>query len=164
MKIALVTRESKVTKEATHITANNFMKELLQYGAVEVIPDKNVGGYITRLKAQQHTFDIIHNFSASPLFALKTILAKRYQKNAKTVHTLKSYSRSALGSLYFSRILNLVDAVTVPTQVMAEKLMDYGVKKERIHVIRSHIDTTKFIPLNKKHLKKKYGYTDQKIV
>ena len=102
MKIALVTRESKVTKEATHITANNFMKELLQYGAVEVIPDKNVGGYITRLKAQQHTFNIIHNFSASPLFALKTVLAKRHQKNAKTVHTLKSYSRSPLGSLYFS--------------------------------------------------------------
>ena len=80
------------------------------------------------------------------------------KKKAKTIHTLKSYSRSVLGSLYFSRILNLIDAVTVPTQVMAEKLRNHGVKKEKIQVIHSHIDTTKFIPLNKENLKAKHGY------
>ncbi|MDP3698732.1 MAG: glycosyltransferase [Nanoarchaeota archaeon] len=164
MKIALITRESKVTKEATHITAGNFTKELSRYGEITVISDKKVSAFLSKIKAQQHTFDIIHNFSASPLFALKTILAKRYQKNAKTVHTLKSYSRSAGGSLYFSRILNLVDAITVPTQVMAEKLLKQGVKKEKIHIIRSHIDTTKFIPLDKQELKEKYGYPKQKVV
>ncbi len=164
MKIALITRESKVTKEATHITANNFSKELSQYGEITVISDKKVSGFLSKIKAQPHTFDVIHNFSASPLFAFKTILAKRYQKNAKTIHTLKSYSRSAGGSLYFSRILNFVDVVTVPTQVMAEKLLSHGVKKEKIKVIRSHLDTEKFVPLDKKNLKKKYGYSDKKIV
>ncbi len=164
MKIALITRKSEVTKEATHITANSFAKELSQYGEITVISDKNVSEFLSKIKAQQHTFNIIHNFSASPLFALKTVLAKRYHKNAKTIHTLKSYSRSVLGSLYFSRILNLVDAVTVPTQVMAEKLKDHGVKKEKIHVIRSHIDTTKFVPLNKEDLKAKYDFFGKKII
>lgn len=164
MKISLITRASKVTKEATHITVNNFTKELSQYGEITVISDKKVSGFLSKIKAQPHTVDIIHNFSASPLFAFKTILAKRYQKNAKTVHTIKSYSRSVLGSLYFSRILNFVDAVTVPTQVMAEKLLKCGVKKEKVQVIRSHIDTTKFVPLDKKNLKTKYGYSDKKIV
>ena len=164
MKIALITRESKVTKEATHITAHNFIKELSQYAESTVISDKKISTFLSKIKVQQHSFNIIHNFSASPLFALKTILAKRYQKNAKTIHTLKSYSRSPWGSLYFSRILNHLDAVTVPTKVMAEQLVKRGVKKGKIHIIHSHIDTTKFVPLDKKELKKKYGYSKQKVV
>src|SRR3989344_569683 len=164
MRIALITRKSNVTKEATHITANSFAEELSKFAEVTIISTKKIGKQLSKIKSQPKEFEIIHNFSASPLFAFKTILAKKHHKNAKTIHTLKSYSRSVLGSLYFCRILNLVDAVTVPTQVMAEKLRNHGVKKEKIQVIHSHIDTTKFIPLNKENLKKKYGYTDQKIV
>ncbi|MEK6940140.1 MAG: glycosyltransferase family 4 protein [Nanoarchaeota archaeon] len=164
MKIALITRDSKVTKEATYITSRNFADRLSEYGEVTIIPDKELRSYVSKIKAVRNNFTIVHNFSASPLFALKTILAKRYHKNAKTVHTLKSYSRSILGSLYFSRLLNFVDMVTVPTQVMAEKLLRCGVKKEKMKVIRSHIDTEKFVPLDKEKLKVKYGYAGKKVV
>jgi len=158
MRIALITRKSNVTKEATHITANSFAAELSKSNEVIIISSKKVREQLLKLKSASTEFEVIHNFSASPLFAFKNILAKKHHKNAKTVHTLKSYSRSVLGSLYFSRILNLIDAVTVPTQVMAEKLRNHGVKKEKIQVIHSHIDTTKFIPLNKENLKAKHGY------
>ncbi len=164
MKIALITRKSNVTKESAHITANSFVAELSKFCEVTIISSKKVRELLLKIKSQSTEFDIIHNFSASPLFVFKTILAQKHHKNAKTVHTLKSYSRSVLGSLYLSRILNFVDVVTVHTHIMAEKLKNCGVKKEKIQVIRSHIDTTKFIPLNKENLKRKYGYTDQKIV
>ena len=130
MKIALITRESKVTKEATHITAHNFIKELSQYAESTVISDKKISTFLSKIKVQQHSFNIIHNFSASPLFALKTILAKRYQKNAKTIHTLKSYSRSPWGSLYFSRILNHLDAKSLhQTEIDLQQLMVYFLVK-----------------------------------
>ena len=164
MNIALLTRKTSVTKEATHITANSFAQELAKSAAVTLISGKTTKEHLKKIKSQDKKFNIIHNFSASPLFAIKTFLAKRTQKQAKTVHTLKSYSRSKLGSLKFARILNLVDAVTVPTQVMANNLIANGVKKRKVHVIHSHINTTKFIPLDKARLKSKYGYVNQKIV
>jgi glycosyltransferase involved in cell wall biosynthesis len=50
----------------------------------------------------------------------------------------------------------------VQTEEGAKKLIKKGCKRSKIKVVRSHIDTKKFRPLNKTSLKKKYGY--KKIV
>jgi glycosyltransferase involved in cell wall biosynthesis len=107
--------------------------------------------------------DIIHSFSSAPALVARSLLARRYHKQAKVVHTLKSYSRAQGGNRFF-RLLNRADVITVPTQVFKEKLVQRGCKEEKIKVIRSNIDTKKFIPRNREMLKQKYGYVGKKIV
>ncbi len=164
MRLALLTRKSNVTKEATHITINSLAKELSNNVEIECIPGKGVFDHLKKFKDKNQEFSIIHSFSAAPLLGVKSFLCKRYSPKAKTIHTLKSYSREPFGTLYLSGILNIVNAITVPTFVMARKLKKYGVKKSKIHVIHSHIDTKKFIPLNKTSIKSKYKLENKKIV
>lgn len=105
-------------------------------------------------------FDVIHSFSATPLFVLSNFISKLFSPKAKTIHTLKSYSRSRSNSWFFC--LNLVDKVTVPTKYFANKLNQ--VKKNKVRVVYSPIDLNKFYPQNKEQLKEKYGYTGKKII
>jgi len=105
-------------------------------------------------------FDIIHSFSSAPVFALRGIISKFFARKTKIVHTLKSYSRSKFGNSFYS-ILNLTDAITIPTKVFGTKIK--RVNNNKIHVILSHINTDKFAPKDKLSIKKKYGY-DKKIV
>ena len=114
-------------------------------------------------KSMKLKFDIIHSFSAAPLLVLRSFLSKIFARKAVVVHTMKSYSRNKLGRSFY-RILNLVDVVTVPTKVFADRLIKKGVKRRKIHIIRSHINIDKFVPLNKKSFKKKYGYGNKKII
>ena len=76
---------------------------------------------------------------------------------------MKSYSRNKWGSS-FHFILNLADIITVPTKVFAQKLKKAGVKKNKIKIINSNINTNKFKPLNKEELKIKYGHKNKKII
>lgn len=109
-------------------------------------------------------FDIIHNFSNAPIVALRGILARRYSKKARIIQTIKAKSGRLLGSKIFSFILNFADKVTTTTNMMKEELAIYGCDRRKIAVIRSHINTEKFSPLNKKSLKKKYGYKNRKVI
>jgi glycosyltransferase involved in cell wall biosynthesis len=206
MKIALlVSGIIHHRKESLAITTINFAKELqLQGHKVKIITRKKkstpeyeeVGGVkIHRMKAfgksflynklfcfplgvKKHgPFDIIHNFSSSPLLVLKALLSKWfYCRKAIVIHSLKSYPvikdmrdknlrryvYSKLGNFTF-KLLNFANMVTVSTKVYADKLLNKGVKKNKIKRINSHIDLEKFKPLNKKEIKKRYAY-DQKIV
>ena len=83
--------------------------------------------------------DVIHSFSASPILVLRSLLAKKlYAKNARVIHTLKSYPikeniTAKSGSFFLSRLgdsfyrlLNHADFVTVPTETYAQKLVQKG--------------------------------------
>lgn len=107
-------------------------------------------------------FDVIHGFSAAPVLALRTFLARKlYARNTTTIHTLKSYPKGFEG---FAWLLNLVDFVTVPTEIMKKKIAARWVHEEKIHVVRSFIDLDRFRAKNKTTLKKKYGFKNKKIV
>src|SRR3989344_4695333 len=146
MNIALLKRRAEIEKESAVITINAFAEELKKRHNVFIVSGRTRKEYKTEFKKIKEPIDIIHGFSAAPLVALNLIAAKRTQPHAKTIFTLKSYSRHPLGSLWFTPILNAVNAVTVPTNVFAEKLKHHGLKNKKIHVIRSSIDTEYFIP------------------
>ncbi len=114
-------------------------------------------------KSMKLKFDIIHSFSAAGFLVLRGVFSKLFARKAIVVHSMKSYSRSKWGRAFY-RLLNLADAVTVPTEVFADKLVKGGVKRKKIHVIRSHIDVKKFAPADKGKLKKKYGYSGKKVI
>lgn len=97
-------------------------------------------------KKQGIKFDIIHNFSSAPIISLRGILAKKFSKRAKLVHTIKSLSKYKLGSLKFSKILNNCDAITVQNNILKKSLIKNGCKK-KIDIINSHIDLKKFSPI-----------------
>lgn len=157
-------------KEATEITINSFAKELQKQGhTVHIIPEKSILKTIQKarkLKKEKNiSFDVIHGFSAAPLLAAKVIFTKLLvSRKARTVQTIKSYSKHFLGSLYFSPLLNLIGHVTVSTDEFKKKLVQCGCRNRKIQLIRSHIDTKKFVPLNQRELKQKYGYSDKKII
>jgi glycosyltransferase involved in cell wall biosynthesis len=111
----------------------------------------------------KESFNIIHNFSAAPILSLRVILSKIFNRKAKTIHTLKSYSREGLGK-YFFKLLNLVDAITVPTKIYSDFLITKGVKKEKVKIINSHINTKKFFPKDRSMIKNLYGYSNRKVI
>ena len=118
---------------------------------------------VKRMRSKFGEFDVVHSFSAAPVLVLRSVFSKIFNRKAKTVHTLKSYSRKKIGGGFY-KFLNYVDAVTVPTKVFAEKLVKKGVSADKIKVIRSHIDIEKFKPMDKDKLKEKYGFSGKKIV
>ena len=129
--------------------------------------------------------DIIHGFSATPLFVIPLFLSKwhtycaldiphapripntshltciphvSHTSPAKIFFSLKSYSRSKLGRRG-SSLLWLADVVTVPTLAHAQT---WKMKKYRL--MYSPLDREKFLPLDKKALKKKYGWENKKVI
>lgn len=110
-----------------------------------------------------YEFEVVHSFSANPLLALRGIMAKIISRKAIVMHTLKSYSREKIGSSFY-RILNFVDLITVPTTIFAEHLIKKGVDTKKIRIVRSHINTQKFFPKDRKQLKERYGLINKKVV
>ncbi len=194
MNIALLTLGfSRERKEATGITTISYAKELKKLGHNPIVISSKEGfreerlkeyekidgikiyrpykgrvlGYLRAIRYVQNKekirFDIIHNFSNAPVLAIRAVLSKLYAKDAKIVQTIKARSGKLFGSLIFSVLLNLVDAITVPTEVLKRDIKKFGCFK-RISIVRSHIDSSKFRPLNKKKLKRKYGYYNKKII
>jgi len=158
------------SKESAEITITGYVQELEKRGhTISFIPEKGILKTVQkarRIKKEKNIdFDVIHGFSAAPLLAAKVILAKFIvSKKAKTVQTLKSYSKHFFGSLYFSFFLNFPDKITVSTQEFKQKLVRHGCRSKKIDITRSHIDLTRFIPLNKEELKEKYGFDGKKII
>jgi len=107
---------------------------------------------IRKLEKKGVRFDIIHNFSSSPIVSLRGILAKKISKRAKLIHSLKSTPKNNKWNK-FTKVLNFNDITTVQLNYIKEKLVSKGVKK--IKVIHSHIDTKYFKPLGKKSKKQK---------
>ena len=105
--------------------------------------------------------DIIHGFSATPLFVIPLFLSKWHTycaPPAKIFLSLKSYSRSKFGR-QGSSLLWLADVVTVPTLAHAQT---WKIKKYQL--MYSSLDREKFLPLNKNALKKKYGWENKKVI
>lgn len=152
-------------KEANEITITRLAKELEPQHHVTIIAESGIRKTIQKIRQVNFKPDVIHGFSAAPLMVLKVFVVKiLLNRHARTIQTLKSYSKKLLGSLLFSPLLNVVDAVTVSTKEYQQNLIRHGCKGKKIQVIRSYVDTKKFIPLNKIALKKKYGFTGKKII
>ncbi len=113
---------------------------------------------IKNLEKGGEKFDVVHTFSAARFFAFQPLLTKLFMKNKdiKTVHTIKSYSKFKIGNR-MTRILNLADKVTVPTETFGKELIKYGCKKKKLKIIKSPIDLKKFFPKKKSESKKKVG-------
>lgn len=191
MNIALISISSlRNPKEATRLTILGLAEELMRQGhsatviceAAEGYPASekigNVGLYRFRTpflsklffpfkgikELQEKTgkyFDILHCFSATPLFVLSGWWAKRQARGAKLMYTLKSISKKRWAN-HFYALLNIADAITVPTSHFAAKLL--LVNKEKIKKIASPINISFFRPLEKQKLRKKYGFSDHKII
>ncbi|MDP3734288.1 MAG: glycosyltransferase family 4 protein [Nanoarchaeota archaeon] len=175
-------------KESAHITTMELAKAIIAAGHTVVIITSRIEGmpvkdekegvliyrshfpFLSKLLSHPFglrtvqkelgiTFDIIHSFSATPLFVLSGWLAKLFSPQAKVIHTLKSYSKRK-GNLY--PLLNLADAITVPTAIFADKLT--LVRRQKIKIIHSPLRSDKFLPQDKVRLKKKLGFKGKKII
>ncbi len=118
---------------------------------------------VKEIKKKGFNAEVVHGFSASTLMALNTILAHFWFPKSKVFHTIKSESKATIDK-YFSFVLNFLDVVTVSTAKQVKRLRGRGVRKDKIKVIKSHIDTKKFVAKDKETLKKSYGYEGRKIV
>ncbi len=109
---------------------------------------------------REKKIEIVHSFSATPLFVISSWIGK-LGSSTKIVHTLKSYSRTTWGNWGYP-FLNLAQKVTLPTLEFKKRL--HLMQKNKICIIPSPIDTTKFHPYSKSELRKKYGYGSENII
>jgi glycosyltransferase involved in cell wall biosynthesis len=106
-------------------------------------------------------FNIVHAFSATPLFALSNYFTRLFHPKIKIINTLKSSSRHSFGDYgYF--LLKSADKITIPTSSFLDKINSS--LHSRIEIIPSPVNLTKFYPQNKNNLKKKYGYQNTTII
>ena len=115
------------------------------------------------IENSQKKFDVIHNFSSSPLLAIRAILAKIYSKDAKLIQTIRSRTGYPFTYL-FTGLLNSFTLVTVPNLDLKKHLNRFGLKNNKIRIIPSYFDAKKFKPRNKPALKRKHGLTDKKVI
>lgn len=181
MNLALLSISTlKNHRESARITLLLLAKELVRQGhqvtifarkvtglpAYEVIEGiavyRVLGIYlplaVRKFQREKQTFDIIHSFSATPLFAFSSLFSKVDTKT-KLIHTLKSYSKHPGGNLDFP--LRFMDYITVPTFIFARKLK---IHPEKLKVIHSPLDVAKFQPKNKIKMKIRYNYSHRKIL
>lgn len=117
---------------------------------------------VRKFQRKGKAFEVIHSFSATPLFAFSGFFSK-IKNETKVIHTLKSYSKKKRWNIY--EILRIADQITVPTKIYAEKLRELSkLSLSRITIINSPIDTIKFQPRDKSFLKEKYGYANKKVI
>lgn len=114
-------------------------------------------------------FDVIHSFGAAPPFVLMSWLSRIFNRKARIIHSVKSYSahtmyRFSPGSHFFSKLLNLADTIIVPSKIMAENTARHGCKRSKIKIIHSSYDSKKFYPKNKDELREKYKTTGKRII
>lgn len=175
-------------KESARITTLNLAKSLSQKGhqvfiitekvpnlpdqeAIEGIPVfryyKSPGKILSYplavrkiQKEKKIMFDILHGFSATPLFLPAMIISKIFAPKAKTIYTLKSYSRNKWGRRG-SFLLRFINQVTFPTK---EHALKYGKFKRNEVIIHSPVDTKKFCPKDKEELKRKKRLEGNKIL
>lgn len=133
-----------------------FLKYTLKYFNYSDIIEEEI-------KKSGREFDVIHNFSSSPLLAIRGILAKRHSKNAKLIQTIKA--KSLYKSTYvFTFLLNFYDVVTVSAKFLQNMMKKSGLKSSKIKIVPSYIDTEKFKPRNKINLRSKYNCSGKKIL
>ncbi|HLC19746.1 MAG TPA: glycosyltransferase family 4 protein [Candidatus Nanoarchaeia archaeon] len=173
-------------KESLAITVRQYARELQRRGhTVAIISEKkgalseeiedgvplfrSNGGSIFaylfafhRARKKLGRFDVVHGFSAAPLFVIRSLLCKMLEPRARIIHTLKSYSRSSFGN-YFTWLLKFAQAVTVPTLVYKQKLR----LLQNVSVIRSHLDISTFYsypPKEKKSIRKILNLPDVPVL
>ena len=157
--VYIITPKPKNTKENSTIIDNITIYHPYRFPILSKLLSHPLA--IRKLQKEKNIkIDIIHSFSATPFFALNTYLSKLFTKNAKTIHTIKSYSREKNGNkgTFF---LKLVDMVTVPTKIHATKL---SLPQNKTNIIYSPINVEKFQPKDKTKLKEKYHYQNKKII
>ncbi|MDO8510929.1 MAG: glycosyltransferase family 4 protein [Nanoarchaeota archaeon] len=190
MNIVLISSSALTNKkEATWLTLHSLAKEYVRHGHKVVISaekssllpeiEETEGITVYRLhhgkifagrrslqaitKSENIYFDIIHGFSSSPSLVLNTFLAGRKYPKAKTIHTIKSYSKYGILRTLFSGLLNLVDSLTVPTEKLRKSISNNNLQ-EKIKIISSPINVQKFKPRDREALKEKHGYKGKKII
>ena len=191
MNIVLISTSALTNKkEATWLTLHSLAKEYVAHGHKAIISAEkssllpeieevegikvyrlHKGKILSGRKSLQSisqkekiSFDIIHGFSSSPSLVLNTFFAGRVFPKAKTIHTIKSYSKHGVGRTLFSSLLNSVDSITVPTKRLRESMTNNPKVEKKIRIISSPINVQKFKPRDRETLKEKHGYKGKKIV
>jgi len=165
MKILFITRPFHQGKdryrEAHSLTLLGLQKALRKQGhRVDILETKAWLPDIKNFPKLKKHYDIVHGFSGSAIMALRTwYVGKQYK--AKTVHSIKSISDNIVGGYHFAWILNIIDTITVPLNLVKWKFIRRGVSPKKINVVHSSIDIKKFKP---KKVKKGSIFKDKKMV
>jgi glycosyltransferase involved in cell wall biosynthesis len=91
----------------------------------------------------QYRFDIIHEYSSSPLLFFRTG-AYKMLTDIHSVHTLATFKSGLLGSSRLSNDLGFVDKIICSSKYMAEELMGLKRYRKKVAYIPLGIDISRF--------------------
>lgn len=102
------------------------------------------GYFLKALKLQsRYGFDIIHEYSSSPLLLWRTSLYKILY-DVHTIHTLSTTNLGLSGSPKFSCELRFVDRVICTSKYIEEQLLQFRNHRERVMYLPLGVDISRF--------------------
>lgn len=105
-------------------------------------------------------FDIVHEYSSSPLLFLRTALLAFFS-GTKSVHTVITYNDRFFARPFWSIFGNLLSKVVIPSNTFANKYRGF-LSKNKINVLSQGVNCSRFI--SAKSNKKMYHLPDNKKV
>lgn len=92
---------------------------------------------------KKYKFDIIHDYSSSPVLCLRAGIIGKLSK-AKTIHTICTFNNGLSGTYNFVRFANLCDKIIVQTDKMKIRYINKGLNKTKAELIPLGVNYNKF--------------------
>ncbi len=136
-------------------------------------PIKRLAGLITHIFTSWVSYyrdiplkklDIVHGISSSSWVILRTLLFKWSGIGKVYVHTVRGNSTFRQWPSVSRWLFNQLDCIIVLTSRRKRLLIEGGISENKIKVIRSPVDTNKFIPKNRQLMREKYSMAEKFII
>jgi len=100
---------------------------------------------------KKFSFDIIHEYSASPFLCWRTSMYPLFT-NCCRVHTIWAYGRTPLSSFHFAnkRVINSVDRFIYTTKHMRQELLRRGIREDKVSFLPLGVNVKDFSRLRAK--------------
>ncbi len=95
---------------------------------------------VTLLRGEK--FDVIHEYSSSPVIFLRTALLGKIL-NSKTVHTIITYNSTLWGKPFWGVFSKLLDKVIFTSEIFSTRYQRF-ISKDKYEIIPLGVDTNKF--------------------
>ncbi len=119
--------------------------------------------YYTFKLLRKEKFDLVHEFSSTPIVLFRTMLIKLFFK-IPTIFTLSVLNTSILGSFKWFRIFNFGSYYLIPSREIIQKLIVLGINRSKIIFFPPFIELKSFKKLSKINAVKKLNLPNDKFI
>lgn len=108
-------------------------------------------------------FDVVHEFTSTPIIVLRSLIYKCF--NIPSVFTLSVFNRTILGNFFWFKIFDFGTAYLVPSREIINKIVNLGVKKQKVFYLLPGINTANFqVEMSQQQVRQKLYLPNNMII